>query len=145
VVRWTGKASADGVAPVFISPFLSDPIQVLGTLLHEKVHAVVGVEFKHGKHFRTLAVACGLTGKMTATTIGDDLNASLRAMAGQLGPYPHPAFDPSMSPVKKQTTRMIKLVAGDECGCGYTVRTTRRWIEEGLPSCPHFIEMVEVE
>jgi hypothetical protein len=34
----------------------------------------------------------------------------------------------------KQGTRMIKPTAA--C-CGYTVRTTRRWLDEGYPLCPH--------
>jgi hypothetical protein len=33
---------------------------------------------------------------------------------------------------RKQSTRMLKL----ECtNCGYTVRTTQKWIEVGLPTC----------
>ena len=34
----------------------------------------------------------------------------------------------------KQGTRMIKLTAA--C-CGYTVRTTRKWLDQGYPLCPH--------
>ena len=29
---------------------------------------------------------------------------------------------------------MIKLTAA--C-CGYTVRTTRKWVDQGYPQCPH--------
>jgi hypothetical protein len=29
---------------------------------------------------------------------------------------------------------MIKLTAAY---CGYTVRTTRRWLDQGHPQCPH--------
>jgi hypothetical protein len=34
----------------------------------------------------------------------------------------------------KQSTRLIKLTAA--C-CGYTVRTTRKWVDQGYPLCPH--------
>lgn len=39
----------------------------------------------------------------------------------------------------KQSTRMIKLVCPAD---GYAVRTTRKWIEVGLPRCPCGREMV---
>jgi hypothetical protein len=35
----------------------------------------------------------------------------------------------------KQGTRMIKLTAAGYCG--YTVRTTRKWLDEGYPLCPN--------
>jgi hypothetical protein len=34
---------------------------------------------------------------------------------------------------KKQSTRMVKCECPD---CGYIVRTTRKWLEEGAPICP---------
>lgn len=49
---------------------------------------------------------------------------------------------------KKQTTRMLKVVCPDEecphndAGSPYLVRTTRKWIECGLPACPCGAAMV---
>ena len=57
----------------------------------------------------------------------------------KLGPYPHAKLDKTMRPTKKDGTRMIKL----ECPCcNYVVRTTRKWIEYGLPKCPDGTKML---
>jgi hypothetical protein len=95
---------------------------------------------------------------MTATTASVELAAEMITLAETLGDYPHgrfTAFDrPAVRPEvpgeevpdeprvssgpRSQGTRMLKLVA--PC-CGYTVRTTRKWIEVGMPSCPCGSEM----
>lgn len=33
----------------------------------------------------------------------------------------------------KQSTRLIKAACGD---CGYTIRVTQKWLEQGNPGCP---------
>lgn len=50
-----------------------------------------------------------------------------------------PAVEPEVAPEpvlpeppKKQATRMIKVCCP---GCGYTIRTTQKWIDVGLPTC----------
>lgn len=139
---WTNEASADGVCCIFISPVLDDGIEILGTLLHEQVHAVVGVACKHKGPFRKLAKAVGLVGKMTATAVGEELKPKLEAILERLGPYPQPTFSPPAKE-KKQSTRMLKLVA-DDC-CGYTVRTAKLWLLQGRPQCPHGHEMMMAE
>jgi hypothetical protein len=50
---------------------------------------------------------------------------------------------PTHSGPSKQTTRMIKVACVDpECPTvGYTVRTTRKWLELGHPLCPSGHEM----
>ncbi len=50
----------------------------------------------------------------------------------KLGPYPHHSLNPIVKD-KKQGIRLIKA----ECpGCGYIIRTTRKWFEGvGLPIC----------
>jgi hypothetical protein len=117
---------------------------VLPTLVHELVHAVVGVEAKHGAKFWRPAKALGLVGKPTATEASEELIEKLRRFEKELGPYPHVALDPKKLDRKKQTTRMIKC----ECaGCGYVVRTSRKWIDEvGAPLCPaHTAEPMSFE
>jgi hypothetical protein len=117
---------------VFISPTLADAVEVLATLVHELAHCAVGVEHKHKGPFRKCAKAVGLEGKMTATTAGDELASQLTALSDRVGVYPHAALIHS-SESKPQSTRMLKI----ECPeCGYTVRTTAKWIEVGLPTCP---------
>lgn len=134
---WSGEASADGINQIFISPYLDDvsgPQGVLATLIHEVCHAVVGLQFKHGKIFRKCAESVGLEGKMTATAAGDRLRGEFGGFSKLLGEYPHSKLDLKKSPVKKQTTRMIKM----ECPeCGYVARTSQKWIDEvGVAHCP---------
>jgi len=140
---WKGMVSADGKQQLFISPVLGDDVvQLLGVLVHELIHAVDDCESGHKGAFAKMARALGLAGKLTATTVeeGSELHTALTEVAGRLGEYPHSAinFAELEKQRPKQTTRMIKLVAPD---CDYTVRTTQKWIDEGLPMCPHGEEM----
>lgn len=137
---WSTSAAGDGVAQVFISPTLEDAPKVLATLTHEMIHAIDDCENGHKAPFKRMALAAGLEGKMTATTAGEVLKAKLKIIADDLGTYPHAALTLSASGTKTQGTRMLKLEA--EC-CGYTVRTTRKWVDLGLPSCPCGSAMVE--
>lgn len=133
---WTPEAAKDGRAAIFISPYVSDsvaPQGVLTVLAHELVHAVVGIEAKHGKPFKQLAQKIGLEGKVTAQVAGEDLLILFGEWVKDLGDYPHASLDALKRPTKKQTSRMVKC----ECKkCGFTCRTTRKWLEEiGPPIC----------
>lgn len=133
---WSRDASEDKVPQIFISPYLSEPVEeygVLPVLIHEVVHAVVGNEHKHNKVFGQCARAVGLEGKLTSTIGGAELLKKCASYVKQLGKYPHARLDTVGSPVAKQGTRLIKC----ECAkCGYTVRTTRKWLDEvGPPRC----------
>jgi hypothetical protein len=158
---WARCASDDGINHLFISPVEGDPAAMLAVLLHELIHAADDCEHGHKGAFAEAVTRLGLEGKMTATTAGLDLAAELIVLAAVLGDFPHgklspaaartrvpvpPGGDPSPggrihSGPGKQGTRMIKLTAGT-C-CGYTVRTTRKWLDEGNPRCPHGSEMTE--
>lgn len=130
------RGSADGTIEVFISPCVSDSAHVGAILAHELVHAAGNTG--HRGNFRKVATAIGLEGKMTATRAGPKLLDRLNALTKDLGEYPHAVLDKSMSPHKKNGTRMIKLTCA---GCGYIVRTTQKWIDTGLPVCPCGNEM----
>lgn len=119
----------DGVPQMYISPVLVEHVEVLGVLVHELVHAVG--HRGHKKGFKRLAVALGLTGKMTATEVGEDLQPKLAEIAHKLGPYPHSKLTPSGRP--KQSTRMLKCACEE---CGYTIRLSRKWAELATPNCP---------
>lgn len=144
---WSPECSEDKkTTQIFISPFLSKPADshegVLATLLHEIVHAVVGVEHAHKKPFKDLAYALGLEGKPTHTYAGDELIETLVGMAEDLGPYPNSKLDrTAKGGPKKQTTRMIKCVC-EKDECGFTVRMSRKWIDDlGAAHCPKHGEM----
>lgn len=130
---WSVASSADGYTEIFISPVLSDvvgPAGVLATLVHEAIHAAVGVEHGHKKAFSIPAKAAGLEGKMTATFAGTALLVSIKSWSEALGAYPHAAM--SASGRKKQSTRLVKVSCK---ACGYTLRTTQKWLDLGIPSC----------
>lgn len=136
---WSHKASDDGTVEMFISPVLDEPVRVLGVLVHENVHRIVGLECGHKGPFAKLARQCGLEGKLTATTEGPELVKTLKDIVKVVGPYPHARLNASKSGRKKQSTRMIKCVCPDT---GYVARTTQKWIDEyGAPFGPKGSQM----
>jgi hypothetical protein len=134
---WYAEGSSDQHNEIFISPELGDGARILDVLAHELAHAVAGHKAGHKAPFKRVAEAVGLTGKMTATVAGEAFAAWAAAHIKTVGAYP----GGTLSPVerKKQSTRLIKC----ECEqCGFTVRTTRKWIAEvGAPHCPNDGEM----
>jgi hypothetical protein len=119
---------------LFISPTLDKGETVLDVLSHEVCHTVAGQGTGHKAPFRRVAVKIGLEGKMTATYAGEDLKKLLASIGKRLGKYPHVAIDKMTTDRKKQGTRLIKASCAE---CEYTIRITRKWIEEvGLPTCP---------
>lgn len=142
---WNKAASADGIAQVFVSPVLDDPIRVLDVLTHEIVHVIDENASGHKGNFARIAKAVGLEGKMTATVAGEGLKEVLGVISERLGAYPHAALAAGQGAdgPKKQGTRMLKVECAE--GSGYVVRMTRKWIDEvGTPSCPcHGEPMVE--
>jgi len=130
---WSALCSKDARFEIFISPYLDDQVEVLATLLHEMIHAAVGIPAGHRGPFKRVAVKTGLEGPMTATHAGPELEHDLKDLAAELGRYPHGKLDKAMTDgSKKEGTRMLKIVCPE---CGYTARTTAKWIEAGLPTC----------
>ena len=135
---WTaGSAADEATHHIFINPRLTEPVEVLATLAHEMVHAADDGEHKHRGKFVRAVRELGLEGKPTATVAGEAFTEWAKGTAAALGDYPHIGLTPTAA-TKKQSTRMLKVVA--PC-CGYVVRTTKVWIETGLPSCPCGNEM----
>ncbi len=133
---WTFKASAGNFSEIFISPWLSDAKEVIATAIHEVVHATVGVEAKHRGDFVVASKAVGLQKPWTATTAGPELAEKIEDFLGKFEPYPHAKLDPSTAagPTKPQKNRQLKLECPDP-SCGYVVRSTKKWIERGMPTC----------
>jgi hypothetical protein len=132
---WKSIAAEDELTHhIFINPRLTDLVEVVATLAHEMVHAADDGEHKHKGPFLKAVRDMGLEGKATATVAGAAFADWVRstAFSEEVGEYPHVGLVPVME-VKKQSTRMLKLEA--KC-CGYIARTTKKWIEIGLPSCP---------
>lgn len=138
---WASTASKDGHFEIFISPSIDEPLRVLDILLHEMIHAAVGLDCGHKGEFKRAAKAVGLTGKMTATVAGEELKEKLVGLFRELGEYPHAELKlKHHTGPKKQKARLLKVVCP---GCQYTVRTTAKWIEVGLPTCCCGTSMME--
>ena len=135
---WDTAASSDGSAAIFVSPTIADAATAAHVLVHEMIHAAVGVKHGHRGPFRRVALAIGLTGKMTATTATPELADKLAEIVDEIGPYPHAALNADLSGRKKQSTRMKKITCG---ACGYTARTTEKWLAVGTPVCPCGVKM----
>lgn len=137
---WPSTVAEDGVAQIFMSPVRgeADTLHVLGTLLHEMIHAVDDCTSGHKGNFARIAKAVGFLPKLTsADNRSEELDAQLGEVAEKIGPFPHAAIvtgargseDP-----KKQGTRMLKVACVN--GTGFIVRMTQKWIDElGLPFC----------
>ena len=131
--------SKDNHHEIVISMSIDDPMRVAGILTHEMIHAIVGLAAGHGKVIKRCATVMGLEGKMTATPHRAPRTQRLQPILDKLGPYPHASYE-LKGGKKTQSTRMIKA----ECDqCGYTVRTSQKWIDVAIPTCPvHGSKMV---
>jgi len=134
------EASADGATEVYVVPTIAEPHKVLGVLVHELVHAAVGVRHGHKAPFKAACDKLGLVGKATQALPGPALEAELAPVVELLGAYPHAPVN--LDGRKKQGTRMLKAVCPET---GYTVRLTRKWAEMGLPISPAGCEMQLVD
>jgi hypothetical protein len=77
---------------------------------------------------------------MTETVAGPEFLTWLEPIVTRIGAYPGGSLVATGR--KKQTTRMIKCPCE---GCGYTVRTTQKWLEDaGAPICPTDAVQMEV-
>lgn len=126
--------SADGRFEIMISHTVADDMEVAGVVAHELIHAAVGLAVGHKGPFKRLAHAIGLKGPMTSTEPGPDFIRFARPLLDRLGQYPHAKLSEGASGRKKQGTRLIKVACGR---CGYTARTTAKWLDAvGAPHCP---------
>ena len=130
---WSRKQSDDGVNEIFVTPECDDIPEIMHTLQHELIHAILDNADGHRGRFRSIALASGLTGQMTSTTASEALAVRLAELADVLGEFPHATLNDALR--KRQGTRMKKL----QCGaCGFTARTTQKWLDrlESQATCP---------
>src|SRR5205823_5801209 len=86
---WSHHCSTDSVHEIFLVPQLSAELtRIAGVLAHELIHAAVGLEAKHGKVFKRVALGIGLEGKMTATTEGPEFLERVKSILDAAGPFP---------------------------------------------------------
>ena len=128
---WSSASSGDAHWELLISPVLAEPARVFDVLIHELCHTTAGA-MNHGKVFGSIAHRMGLaqgTNGWKSTVQGPTFAAMYQDILDALGPYPHAPL--SLGSIKKQATRLLKA----QCGCGYTIRLTKKWADTGLPTC----------
>lgn len=132
---WAPTFSEDGAHHIFISPLLSDPLEVAAVMVHEMLHVAVGVEKGHGGTFKAAMKKVGLEGKPTATVAGPELVEALTVLLRPLPPYPHPPLKPAAHLRRAQTTRQRKVTCPNPAHPPYMVRMSRDTMRRGLPRC----------
>ncbi len=137
------EVCADGVSQIFISPRIAESIQVLGTLLHELIHAAVGCEYGHGKQFSQVARRVGLSGPPTATIVdaGSPLYTVLQQFVTEQGAYPHA---PIRAIQKQKAGSRLRLF---ECECDPPIklRVARDELRVVCLECEQEFALVESE
>jgi hypothetical protein len=128
---WGSKASADQINQIFISPALSDSVEVLDTLMHELVHAVDDCQNKHGPEFKKMALKLGMRGPMRNAEAGPELKIKLKELAITLGPYPHAKLYVPKKVIDRRPRARAKCPV-----CGFTVPMLKAFIHFGPPICP---------
>lgn len=121
---WPRARSSKKVNQIFISPSITDdPVKMLDILVHEACHVADDCKSGHKGPFKKLALAVGLTGKMTATVAGPELSKWIKATIKKLPKIAHSKLD--LSGRVKQTTRLLLVKCG---GCGMKLRVTEKWL-----------------
>lgn len=94
-VTYDAEMSADCAREIFISPMLTDSVEIVGVLAHEMVHAILMTSAQHGDPFLTVCNRAGLTeGEPEQRLPGPELMATLRAHLANADAYPHAALTP---------------------------------------------------
>ena len=130
---WPDAASKDGTWEVMISPTVALPVEVFTLVAAMALHTVPGGASRTSTSYRTACMDLGLAPTDEAwkgLTGTDDFWATFGSALEALGPYPH--AEVMASKKATQTTRMLKLTCPL---CGYTIRTSAKWIATGLPVC----------
>lgn len=144
---WGPETSTDGTINMFICPTQDEPISVLATLLHELIHAQVGIPAGHKGPFKKLMKEFGLVGKATATFAeeGSDLWRQLSHISEQLGPYPHKAMQPKLKTKERGSMGgWVRLQSTQDEA--YKVLVSPKMLDEhGVPLDPWGEKMEPVE
>ena len=128
---WPGIFSINNIAQIFISPMVFESIQVGIILCHELIHAAVGVREGHKGKFKTLAKSIDLHVDRLYNTASPILITKLQRIIKRLGKYPHSMmFTIELNNIKRNG--MLKVWCPS---CGYIVRTSSKWLKQGIPTC----------
>lgn len=130
---YSDENSTDAHREIFVAPVVTESLRIMGTLAHECCHAALPFGHGHDKVFAGLGRSIGLVGK--PKNLGEGGAAFAWFVANFVkahGEYPSGAIA-SGSKAGKQGTAMLKVACKE---CGYTIRTTAKWLAFGTPLCP---------
>ena len=119
------EASTDGVNEIFINPEIDSPEDVMGSMIHELIHACDDCESGHQHFFAFAARKVGLEGKLTETVPGEALASTLHSYQRLLGEFPHAKMVIDKSH-KKSSTRQLKVSC---TACDFLFRTSQKHID----------------
>jgi predicted SprT family Zn-dependent metalloprotease len=122
---WSDEASGDGHFEIFIMPTADSDARIADIATHELCHAALGLKAGHGKAFKALATAVGLTGQMKATVAGTDWHRWAGPILTQLGAMPYAAIATGTSSRKKKKTYLVSHTC-DNPDCGRQVWITKK-------------------
>jgi len=128
---WHSSASEDAGREIWIRPDQTDAMSVLGTLVHELVHAALPDGTGHKGPFKKLGEALLLVGKPTHMTGGEDFAAIWQTFVEKTGAYPQPKF--MAAHAKKKQQQSVQKFECDECGMVF--RTSLKWADS-VTECP---------
>jgi hypothetical protein len=133
---WDFERSKRKHYEIFISPMLDTPLDsrgVLSTLVHELIHAIVGIDKKHKKEFKDVVLRVGLVGRMTSTEASEELLSKLNPISEELGEYPHGSVLPKEKSKKERQKNIVKAHCPQ---CDYEIKVKKEHLEKGIPLCP---------
>lgn len=121
----------DGACHMFVDPLLNDPVEVIGTLAHEMVHAHCYAEGHDCKHkglflkvFRDIGFECKATAQFV--TPNTELHATCSGIAIAVGPYPHAPVRRKQKPKKAHAWVSYISTSNEE----YVVRANKNTVAD---------------
>lgn len=95
---------------IVVHPEITDPVRIAEILLHECIHAAVGLKEGHRDKFKLYATKLGLEGPMTESYAGEALKKKLRGMVEKIGHYPAKKITPAEKQLRDDVVMLITLV-----------------------------------
>lgn len=130
---WHAHSSA-GFHELLISPLLDTDEEVAEVTAHEAAHACMKPWEGHGAAWKKAARSVGIDDPgPNKGKFSPDMKEFLGEFVKTHGSYPHQRLHAGLCTIKKQGTRMLKCTCAV---CGYTCRTTKKWLMVGSPWCP---------
>lgn len=148
---WASHTVADRIPAIFVGPDQSDPLTIIGIILHEMNHAADDGLSGHRGAFAKNAKALGFLPPWTSSEgKTPELVERLTALLKDLGAFPHGAITDRSHGITGlgagrpavQTTRMLKVWCDED---GYTLRATAKWLNVATPLCPICEKVMQTE